>query len=619
MYANGFLKVAAASPTIKAGDTMSNAKEILKVINEIKEKNPSFILFPELTITGYSLGDMFFQEYLYRDNLEAVEYILENNSFDGIIIIGTYFIKDDRIFNCAAIIQRDEILGIVPKTYLPHTHEFNEVRHFVAGADIFDDEIEVLDRIIPFGQFVFTNSDGLVQFGVEICEDYWEPFAPNDVLYGNGALLVFNCSSSPEVIGKADSRSAISKVTSYKNRGAYIYTSTNSSDSTSEVVFSNHKMIYEIGEKIVDINNINLDSDYIIGDLDISKMHFMRRSSSWIKNSFKRFDELPKIEYELQNCEDFIFERKFDLEPFKPKNIEDYNKIIDIQATSVKKRLDYIGIKNTILGVSGGLDSTLALLSLVYMCDKFKLDRKDIIAVVLPTKNSSEVTFNNARELIKLLNVKELVIDIENDVNDQIKLIGHNGKPDVTYENIQARFRTYTLMNLANLHSGIVIGTSDMSEVALGWSTFNGDQMAMYGMNAGLPKTVVRAVVEFYKSIYPEVSHILNSILETPISPELSGSDQKTESIIGKYEINDFIMYHFLVNGDTEKRIEFLLESQFNLSSKEANQYVTNFYNRFYKQQYKRLTMPESAKILKLSLSPRTEVKINGDIYKPSK
>ena len=619
MYAYGFIKVAAVSPKIKAGDAKSNVEEILNLLKELKEKNPAIIVFPELSICGYSVADLHFQEYLYRDNLSALDYLLKNNPFSGIIIIGTYFISNDRIYNCSAVIQKNQILGIIPKMYLPHTQEFSESRWFVPGTDVTDETINIFGTDIPFGSLVFTNDDGLVQFGVEICEDYWEPFAPNDVLYANGALMVFNTSASPEVVSKGEKRSMLAKVASYKNRGAYIYTSCNSSDSTSEVVFSNHKIIYEAGEMIEDVNNINLESDYIIGDIDLSKLHFMRRSSSWIKNTVNRFEKLRKVRFEIEEDDKFIFTRKMDLQPFVPHNNQDLQKIIDIQALSVRKRLDYIGITKTILGVSGGLDSSLALLSLCHMCDKFKMDRKNIIAVLLPSSNTSDKTYQNAKALVKTLGVTEIEINIENDVNEQMRLIGHSRKKDTTYENIQARFRTYTLMNLANLHGGIVIGTSDMSEVALGWSTFNGDQMAMYGINAGIPKTVVKVVVSYYKNIYPNIAEILDDILNTPISPELSGSSQETETIIGKYEINDFILYHFLVNGDTEARIEYLLIDSFALTQTEAHKYVTNFYNRFYKQQYKRLTMPESAKILKLSLSPRTEVKINGDIYKPSK
>ncbi|MDD3106848.1 MAG: NAD(+) synthase [Bacilli bacterium] len=284
------------------------------------------------------------------------------------------------------------------------------------------------------------------------------------------------------------------------------------------------------------------------------------------------------------------------------------------------KRLDYIGIKKTVLGISGGLDSALALLSLCYAYDRYHLDRKDIIAVRMPSLENSDFTNKNAQDLIEKLGVTNLVIPIQEDVNRQLEILGHDlFEKDVTYENVQARFRTYTLMNLANLHKAIVIGTSDMSEVALGWSTFNGDQMAMYGINAGITKTAVIETVRFYKTIFPEVRKTLDFIIDAPITPELTGSTQKTEDILGKFAINDFILYHFLVDGDDESRIAFLLQKAFLLDENQAIEAVNNFNKRFYSQQYKRLTMPEGAKVLGISLSPRTELRLNGDIYRIKK
>ncbi|HHU55803.1 MAG TPA: NAD(+) synthase [Acholeplasmataceae bacterium] len=619
MYANGFVKVAAASIKTKVGDAMANAKEIVKLLDEIEKKKAAITIFPELCICGYSAGDLMFQEYLYRDNLEAIQYILENNPYSGVAIIGTFFFIDDKPFNCCAVIQKDNILAVVPKSYLPHTYEFSESRWFVSGYDASCNVINLFGKEIPFGRFVFTNEDRMVNFGVEICEDFWAPFSPHEILYANGAMMVFNASASPEVVGKREKRSQIAETLTYKSKGAYIYTSTNASESTSEVVFSNHKMIYENGDKIVDMNIINLESDVVYGDIDISMLHYQRRSSSWVKNTHGKIEELCKIEYHLEESSSYELEREIDLLPFVPKKEEDLHLIIDMQAVSLKKRLDYIGISKVVLGVSGGLDSTLALLVCAYMCDKYDIPRTNIIACTLPSENTSSVTYQNALLLMDKLKVTAIDYDINEDVNRQIKLIEHSGEKDTTYENIQARFRTYTLMNLANLHNAIVIGTSDMSEVALGWSTFNGDQSAMYGINSGITKTVVRALVRYMKQIYPDLEKVLDSVLETPITPELTGEKQLTEEVIGKYEINDFILYRFLYHGDTEKRLIFLLNKLFNISKKEAEDYVNNFFNRFYTQQFKRLTMPEGVKLLKIGLSPRTELRLNGDIYRPKK
>lgn len=619
MYSHGFIKVAAASPMTKTGDAMVNIKEIIKQLALIEKQKASIVVFPELCVCGYSVGDLVFQDYLNRDNLAAIKYLLDNNPYHGVLIVGTFIYFDDRVYNCALVIQEKQILGIVPKWYLPHTNEFYESRWYVSGLGIVGQELEILGQKVPFGQMVFTNEDGQATFGLEICQDMWSPMSPHEHLYANGAVMVFNVSASPEAIGKGDFRSTIAKAISYRNNGAYIYVSNNMSESTSEVIFSNHKMIYENGEALHDVNEIAFNSDIIYGDIDLGSLHHARRSSSWIKNTRTQAQKFPKINYHLVSSDDFTFDRKLDLLPFVPKDDASLQHIIDMQAASVYKRLQYVGTNKTVLGVSGGLDSTLALLSLAYMCDKYQISKDNILAFTLPTSNNSSTTSENALALIKALGVKHQNIAIDEAIMYQLKQIGHNQTDkDVTYENAQARYRTYTLMNAANLNKAIVIGTSDMSEVALGWSTFNGDQMAMYGINAGIPKTVVKAVVKYYQKLYPHLAPLLASVLETPISPELAGNTQATEDIIGKYEINDFILYRFLECGDTEERIVYLLNNFMNLSLEEARQYVNNFNNRFYKQQFKRLTMPEGVKILKISLSPRSELKLNGDIYKPN-
>ena len=621
MYSHGFIKVAAASPILHTGDVMFNVKQIIACLKETQEKKVDIVVFPEMSVCGYSIDDLVFQEYLYQDTLNGIKYLLDNNPFDGVLIVGAFFKEKDSIFNCACVIQKDKVLGIVPKSYLPHTNEFYETRWFVSGLDFSAlKEIDVLGEKIPFGKLLFTNDDKLVQFGVEICEDMWAPMPPHEELYANGAIIVFNASASPEVIGKTEKRKMMVESASYRCNGGYVYTSNNPSESSSEVIFSNHKIIMENGNTIAESHEIRMDSsDILYGDFDIMKLHHARKTNGWVKNILHQKNvnlDYQLIPYELNKEEDFVFEKELDIKPFVPKNDEDYKNIIDTQATSVMKRLDYIGIKKTVLGVSGGLDSTLALLSLCHMCDMYNISRKNIVALTLPSSNNSDTTYNNSLKMMKALDVDYKEINIKEHVLHELKTIGHDSvTKDVTYENAQARYRTFTLMNTANLVGGIVIGTSDMSEVALGWSTFNGDQMAMYGMNAGLPKTVVRETVRYYKKVYPFLSEVLDSVIDTPISPELAGNNQLTEDIIGKYEVNDFILYHFLVCGDTNERIAYFLKKFFKMDEDKAIDYVNNFYKRFYHQQYKRLTMPEGVKILNLSLSPRTETRLSGDIY----
>lgn len=621
MYSHGFIKVAAASPVIKTGNPKANAEEILKVLVDMKQKQVDFVVFPELTLSGQCANDLYYQDYLYQECLDSLEYILENNDYKGVAIIGSFFVVEDRIINCAVVIQDNEILGIVPKSYICNNKSNNQSRWFMSSNSLEWNQIELFGNVYPFTNTIFYNEDNNVSFSCEISDDLCSPLPQNEIIYLNGATIVFNLGSGVESIGACDERRDYIKACTKKYNGAYVYSGNNTSESTSECIFSNHKVIAENGIIVKECDELSLESNYIIADIDINKLHYLRKTNGWIEEFSDRCEaEFEYIEYSLEEVEEFEFEEKIDLLPFVLKSEKEFQRIIDMQAASVMQRLNYIGINKVVIGVSGGLDSTLALLSLCHMCDKFNISRKNIIALTLPTSNNSSTTYNNSLELMKRLNVEWKEINIKEHVNAQLKEIGHDMETkDVTYENVQARYRTFTLMNTANLVGGIVIGTSDMSEVALGWSTFNGDQMAMYGMNSGLPKTAIKAVTAYYKSIYPEVSDILDSILDTPISPELSGNDQKTEDIIGKYEINDFILHRFLSVGDSDERIIYLLNKFMNLTLEEAKEYVNNFHNRFFHQQYKRLTMPEGVKIFDLSLSPRSELKLSGDIHKIKK
>ncbi|HPT89563.1 MAG TPA: NAD(+) synthase [Bacilli bacterium] len=618
MYSQGFVKVASVSPTVRVGDPFFNVKQIIKTLEQINNK-ASFACFPELAVSGYSVGDLIYQTYLYDLSCQAIAYFLKNNPYEGVIILGGLFRYNDVMYNCSFVIQKDKILGIVPKVYLPHSNEFYETRWFNSGMEIMEQvhKVTFLGKEVPFGKIIFVDQNHEVKFGVEICADLWAPISPHDKLYANGALLIFNSSASNDYVGKEKARRLIIQSASYKWNGAYIYSSTSKTESTSEVVFSGHKIISQNGEIINESDSFNSSDEIIYGDIDISYLKFARVNNSWYKivQDQLRDTAYQEVEYQILKTKDYVFEKYFELLPFVPKEKEAFQKIINIQAASIKKRLDYIGIKKVVLGVSGGLDSTLALLSLCYAFDKYGFDRKGIIAVTLPTENTSQNTLTLARKLMQGLKVTAKEININDNIDPILLQIGHSKtEKDITYENVQARYRTMILMNLANLNQAIVIGTTDMSELALGWMTFNADHMAMYNINVGLTKTVVRKTVEYYKEIYPEVSDILDEVINLPISPELA-KDQKTEDIIGKYEINDFILYRFLKNGDSPSRITYLLTKGFNLTEQEAHKYVKNFYKRFYSQQYKRLSSPEGVKILDLSLSPRTEVRLNGDIY----
>ncbi|HHX78841.1 MAG TPA: NAD(+) synthase [Acholeplasmataceae bacterium] len=619
MFKNGFIKVAAASPKLRLADPSFNTKEILNILQNLQDE-PEIIIFPELAITGYSCGDLFFQDYLYKENLNSISDLLNSNPFKGIVIFGSYLYLDDLIYNCCFVVEGNKILGIIPKTYLPHSHEFNEMRWFTS----FDDEnvknIEFLNQQVPFGRMLFTDYKNDFSFSCEVCGDVWAPKSISQDLFLNNALIVFNSSASPAVIGKTERRKLLLNNLTYKFTGAYVYASTDASESSSEVLFGAELIISENGEILNLDGDLSLKSKVIFADIDLDKLKYIRRSSSYYKQGVKyNKKDYYKVNVEFKESKDYNFNTKLEKLPFVPKNTKDLHNIIEIQACSVYKRLNYIGIDKVVLGVSGGLDSTVALLSLCYMCDKFSIDRKNIIGVTLPTINSKNSTYQNALSLMKKLNITIKDLNIDKEFKSQLKLIGHTGKEDVTYENAQARYRTLTLMNIANMEKGIVIGTGDMSEVALGWSTFNGDHMAMYGINSGLPKTVIKVLCIYYKGIYSEISKNIDYIFNEPISPELKSSKQFTEEIIGSYEINDFILYHFLVNGSQGQKLSYLIQNAFNITEKEAKNYVNNFNDRFFKSQYKRLTMPEGVKILEVSLSPRNEIKLNGDTYPPKK
>lgn len=624
MYQNGYLKVAAASVEVKLGNPDFNVTKILNALKVAEENKVGIIGFPELAITGYSMGDLFFQKYLYDEANQAIERLLKENPFSGFVILGSYIIINDTLYNSILVIQKDKILGIVPKTFLPHTNEFYEDRWFINSKNIVNDlkEVEYLNQRVPFGKLLFEDEAKEIVFGAEVCADVWAPNSPNELLYSNGAIIVFNASASPSHVGKKEKRRTLTKSSSMKFNSAYIYVSNNASESTSEVVFSGHNIITENGKIIEECGKMTFEEKIIYADIDIQKLHFLRRNNSYFKvvQDNNRDLKVEKIKVEFKEIKDYKFEKEFDKLPFVPKNDEEFMDVINIQAHSVLKRLNYINIKTSVLGLSGGLDSSLALLSLVHAYDLSKIDRKNIHVLIMPTKQTSKTSLSNARKLAKAFGVSVKEINIDKDVSRQLSLIEHSEEEkDTTFENVQARYRTYTLMNYANKHKGIVIGTSDMSEIALGWSTFNGDQMAMYGINAGLTKTAVITVMKYYKSIHKDVASIIDSIVDAPISPELLSESQDTEAVLGKYEINDFILYHFLVNGADQAKLVFLIKLVFKLTDEKAKWYVNNFNKRFYANQYKRLTSPEAAKILDISLSPRTSFKIAGDTYRTKK
>ena len=617
MYHNGFIKVASITPVLKVGNPTFNVKEMLTILKDVKA---SIAVFPELGVSAYTCNDLFFQESLLRDVKESVDHLLKNNPYKGILVIGLPLEIEGVLYNTAFVIKEDKILGIIPKYYLPNTGEFYEKRWFQSGFDIVNKvkSFTYLGQTVPFGNIVFKDSNDL-SFGVEICEDMWAPISPGNILAINGARLIINLSASNEVLGKREIRKRAILEHSRRNAGAYIYCSAGTSESTSETVFSGHNVIAQNSELIIETENFSQTSEVIYGDIDLTKIDFSRRTNASYRDTLNKFDyEVQVVDFNLEETTDFEFEKKFDSTPFVPKVnvLEDFEKIAALQENALLKRIKHVRAKSLVVGISGGLDSTLALLIAVRVYDNLNLSRKNIIGVTMPGLHTSKRTKKNALDMMNSLGITVLDIDINNHVKEHFKLIDHDGiTQDITYENTQARARTMILMNLANKHHGLVLGTGDLSELVLGWCTYNGDQMSMYGVNAGIPKTLVSFMITNYAlhKFDESVRATLLDIVDTPITPELA-SEQKTEDTIGKYEINDFIISRVLRYGDDQERITWLLSKTFDLTEELCHNYASNFFRRFYTQQFKRQALPDSPKILDISISPRGDLRLPSDI-----
>jgi len=617
-YAHDFLKVTAASPRVHVGNPKRNLEEIIAVL---KQSKAAFVVFPELSLTGYTANDLFFQGSLLSEVNQALKNLLNNNPFKGIVLLGAPFDYQGLMYNVVYVIQGEKILGIVPKLFLPNTQEFYEKRWFTSGLHILDTvtSVRLFNQDIPFGSIVFETADQALSFGVEVCEDMWAPLSPGNILSLQGAKIIFNLSASNETFGKRAIRRHAILEHSRRNMGAYVYVSAGASESTSETVFSGHLAFAQAGHMLEESEHFSQDTTVLNADLDISSIRYQRQHFS----SYRDLKVTPQYNIIRQTIDilptsTFAFEKPFDATPFVPKEEEKkaFETISALQEAALLKRVNHTHAKTLIIGVSGGLDSTLALCVAVKVAIKAGLSSKAVIGVTMPAKATSSRTLEQAQTLMKALNVTAKMIEIDDAVKDHYTLIEHDGKTeDAAFENTQARTRTMVLMNLANMHQGLVIGTGDMSELALGFATYNGDQMSMYGINQGIPKTLVRFMVEYYGrfGFDKDLSPVMKTIIETPISPELT-EHQVTEDIIGSYEINDFILVRYLRHGDPEARISWLIENTFKLSSSEAKTYVQRFFKRFFSQQFKRQASPDAPKILDIALGPRSDLRLPSDI-----
>ncbi|MDR2867888.1 MAG: NAD(+) synthase [Acholeplasmatales bacterium] len=620
MYKNGFLKVSLITPEIRSADISHNVQAILKYLQS--DQVASISLFPELCISGYEIHDLAFNADFLEEVLQAVQEIITKSNYQGLYVLGAPLRVNSLVYNCAIAVFGKKVLGIVPKSYLPNTHEFYEKRWYStlpAKAKPF--LIPFLGKEVYFGNIILEDPKKEIKIGIEICEDMWSIYTKGDDYALQGVNIMLNLSASPERVGKHTIRRETINSQSRKGVMAYLYCATSWQESTSCVVYGGAKLVSVCGvtqgevKPFEELNVLNMD-------LNVDYINYAKRQESNLRSDYNEVRyHYKKIginfgEEESPKNSSYSFFKPLNQDPFLPKNNEETQLIINILVESLITKLHNLKDYNKIvLGLSGGLDSTLALLLADIAIKKMKLDpQKQIIAVTMPSQVTSNFTLENTKKLASGLKVPLRVIPITEEQEIHQRTIGAN--LNITKENIQARIRTMVLMNISNEEKGFVLGTGDLSEIALGWMTYNGDQASMYAINSGIPKTLVRYLVQYLaNSTYLEIQSLLLTIANQTITPELL-SNQKTEDIIGKYPINDFILYHFLHLGEKEKTIAWLLELAFSLSSEEAKNYVSYFMERFYHNQFKRTTLPDGAKVFSFSLSARGDYRLNNDTWR---
>lgn len=625
---NSFITVAAAIPAVKVADCDYNIEQIIAQVTEAEEKGVEIIVFPELCVTGYTCQDLFRQSTLLENvELSVVRLLGHMRKMNVIAIIGVPVIVGDLLLNCAAVIQKGSILAMIPKTYLPNYNEFYEKRWFASSQDLRETQIRYAGNkitITPEPLLVRTSEN--VLFGVEICEDVWAPAPPSNRLALSGADLIFNLSASDELVGKHDYLKGLLAQQSARTITGYIYSGSGFGESTQDVVYGGNAMIYENGVLLEEADRFSLESQMMIGQIDIERLRSERRTNSTYVNA-QRGNNAIIVDALPTDSIPFTLIRKINPHPFIPA-VSDMQRsceeIINIQSCGLAKRVIHTNSKNLVVGISGGLDSTLALLICVNTFDMLHLDRKGIIGVTMPGFGTTDRTYQNALTLMKNLGITIKEINIAKAVNQHFEDIGHDPKVhDVTYENSQARERTQILMDLTNQIGGFVVGTGDLSELALGWATYNGDHMSMYGVNGSVPKTLIRYLVRYIAEYKMDeaTKAVLLDIIDTPISPELIPGDekgninQKTEDLVGPYELHDFYLYYFLRFGFSPRKIFFLAQHAFKGMYDDATikKWLSTFFRRFFNQQFKRSCLPDGPKVGSVSLSPRGDWRMPSD------
>lgn len=619
----GYVRCAAASLKMEVANPRWNEQEMEHVIAEAVSNGVAILVLPECAMTGYTCADLFFQKTLLEETehqIAKLKKFLEGKEI--IVAVGAPIQIENKLYNMGIVLQNGHILGMVPKTYLPNYNEFYEQRWFSSSADLKESEIEFLGEKVPVGKdLLFGNQN--TYFALEICEDLWSVTPPSDTYALNGATILLNLSASNETIGKKEYRENLIKMHSAKQISAYVYASSGPLESTTDILFSGATLIYENGSKLAEGKRFQFDNTLTIGDVDVEKLlHDRMKNTSFHTN---QLEPVRKIHCSIPATNQPI-RRTYAKYPFVPSNPnkrnERANEILTIQSCALARRLKHTGSKKCILGVSGGLDSTLAYLVILRAFDILKIAPQNLIAVTMPGFGTTDRTYQNAKELIRKTGATLREVSIKDACILHYKDIGHDaGNHDVTYENAQARERTQILMDIANQESGLVIGTGDLSELALGWCTYNGDHMSMYAVNTSIPKTLVRYLVEYEMQNNETLHDVLKSILDTPISPELLPPSkdgkilQKTESKIGPYMLHDFFLYHFLRNGFSTKKIFYLAKETFkdDYEEEELRKWLTVFMKRFFSQQFKRSCLPDGVKVGSVSLSPRGDLRMPSD------
>ena len=636
----GFVRVAAAVPELKVAGCSFNAGKIIELIKEAEKAEVQMVVFPELSLTAYTCADLFHQHLLIQESASALQTVAESTKSLGIlVIVGLPLLLNNQLFNCAAVIQKGEILGIVPKTYIPGYREFYEERWFSPGTQAKDTSVTLFGKNIPFGTDLLFESDGPepVCFGVELCEDLWAPIPPSSYQAIAGAVILFNLSASNEVIGKAEYRRDLVTLQSGKCAAGYVYASSGIDESTTDVVFGGHAMIAENGSMLAESERFLRNGHITASEIDVRRLLNERiTNTSFMEQqpdrSFRKVAfHLERLNFGYQSGDTEktpALSRYVDPHPFVPSDKTARGirckEIFAIQTAGLAKRLSHTGTTNVVLGISGGLDSTLALIVAVKTFDILGIPRENITAITMPGFGTTDNTYENAVRLIRSFGAELREISIKEACLQHFESIGHDcAVHDVTYENVQARERTQILMDIANKQGGLVIGTGDLSELALGWCTYNGDHMSMYSVNCGIPKTLVKYLVQWAADNVAEetTSEILLRILDTPITPELlppdeqGGIQQKTEDIIGPYELHDFFLYHTLRYGAEPKKLLFLAKHSFagNYGDAEIAAWLKLFYKRFFSQQFKRSCLPDGPKVGTASLSPRGDWRMPSD------